>query len=138
VKYKLEVGFAVMAGVLMMGSLLFAHHGSSVSYDVSKRITLRGTVTEFVWSNPHSQVYFDVKDEKGSVVNWGGEMNSPGVLARAGWTRHSVKPGDQITVTLAPSKAPGTHVGLVGRVVLANGQALEGNQVLRPGASGAE
>jgi hypothetical protein len=137
-KYTLGVFFAAVLGILTIFSTLFAHHGSSVSYDLANRITFKGTVTEFVWSNPHAQIYFDVKDEKGKVVRWGGEMNSPGVLARAGWTRHSLQPGDQVTVTLAPSKAPGTHVGLVGRVVLANGQALEANQVLRPGANGAE
>jgi hypothetical protein len=137
-KYKFGVSFATVLGVLTILRPLFAHHGSSVSYDLANRVTLKGTVTEFAWSNPHTQVYFDVKDEKGNIAHWGGEMNSPGVLARSGWTRHSLQPGDQVTITIAPSKAPNTHVGLVGKVVLPNGQALEGNQVLRPGANGAE
>jgi hypothetical protein len=137
-KYTFGVFLAAALGILTIFSPLFAHHGSSVSYDLANRLTFKGTVTEFVWSNPHSQIYFDVKDEKGQIAHWGGEMNSPAVLSRSGWTRHSLQPGDQITITIAPTKAPGTHVGLVGRVVLANGQALEANQVLKPGTSGAE
>jgi hypothetical protein len=78
-----------------------------------------------------------VKDETGNIVHWAGEMNSPAVLSRSGWTRHSLQAGDQITISVAPSKA-GTHVGLVGRVVFANGQALEANQVLKPGTNAAE
>jgi hypothetical protein len=130
-KCQLQLSFAVLCALTMSGPLC-AHHGSSVSYDVAKRITLKGIVTEFAWSNPHVQIYFDAKDEKGDIVNWTGEMNSPGVLARGGWSRHSVKPGDQITITLVPSRAPGTHAGLAGRVVLANDQVLEGNRGLRP------
>lgn len=137
-KRSLGIYFITMMAILTIFSPLFAHHGSSVSYDLANRVTFKGTVTEFVWSNPHSQIYFDVKDDKGQIVHWGGEMNSPAVLSRSGWTRHSLQPGDQITITIAPTKVPGTHVGLVGKVVLANGQALEANQVLKPGASGAE
>lgn len=106
---------------------LFAHHGTNISYDHANPVTLTGTVTEFVWQNPHTQVYFDVKDAKGGVVHWAGEMNSPGVLTRQeGWTKRTLKAGDEVTITLFPSKA-GTPVGVVNKVV-ANGKTILDNR----------
>jgi len=115
----------LMAGVglLMMAFPIFAHHGTNASYDLSKQVTLTGVVTEFVWTNPHCQLFFDVKDDKGNVVHWAGETNSPGVLSQAGWNKRIMKPGDQITITLSPSKA-GTPVGVVRKIVLPDGQEL--------------
>jgi len=123
--------FAILLGlcvVLVMTSLpLHGHHGTNISYDHAKPITLTGTVTEFVWQNPHTQVYFDVKDAKGNVVHWAGEMNSPGVQQRnEGWTRKTIKAGDEVTVTMFPSKA-GTPVGVVNKIVL-NGKVILENR----------
>jgi hypothetical protein len=75
--------------------VLFGHHGNT-AYDETARVPIKGTVTEFVWTNPHSQIYLNVKDSSGKVVNWGVETNSPGLLTRAGWTRRSLKAGDEI------------------------------------------
>lgn len=88
---------------------------------MSKSITLTGTVTEFVWSNPHCQVFFDVKDAKDNVVNWGGELGSPTVLRNAGYDRKVFKAGDRITVTGRPSKSDST-VMLPVKVVFADGR----------------
>jgi hypothetical protein len=119
--------FALLLGVAFLGLSLYAHHGTNVSYDHSKPITLKGTVTEFVWQNPHSQVYFDVKDDKGNLVRWAGELNSPGVLSRQeGWTRRTLKPGDAIVITVFPSKA-GTPVGVVNKIEL-NGKVILANR----------
>ena len=108
-------------------AVLLAHHGTNISYDHSNPITLTGTVTEFVWQNPHSQVYFDVKDAKGNIVHWAGEMNSPGVLSRQeGWTKRTLKAGDTITITVYPSKA-GTPVGVVNKLI-ANGKTILDNR----------
>jgi hypothetical protein len=86
---------------------------------------LSGTVTEFVWSNPHVFVLFDVKDDKGNVVHWAGEMNSPGVLKAAGWSKTTLKPGDQVTLSVRPNKA-GTPVGLLSRTsLIVNGKPLQ-------------
>ena len=106
---------------------LFAHHGTAASYDATKSVTLTGTVTEFVFSNPHAQLYFDVKDSAGKVVHWGGELNSPGNLRRDGWSKDTFKPGDQVTLSVNPSKA-GTPVGNVDRLkpVIVNGKELPG------------
>src|SRR5687768_11057021 len=87
----------VLAGVvmcLMLCGTLFAHHGTGVSYDGSKEVTLTGVVTLFNFRSPHVQLYFDVKDESGKVVSWGAENDTPGNLAKQGWTRTTFKPGD--------------------------------------------
>lgn len=101
---------------------VLAHHGTNISYDHNKPITLSGTVTEFVWANPHCQLYFDVKDANGKVTHWAVELNSVSVLGREGWTKRQFQPGDQITITVFPSKAR-TTVGVADRThpILANG-----------------
>ena len=86
----------------------FAHHGTGSSYDSNKTITVAGVVDEFIWANPHSQLYINVTDAQGTVVRWGIEMNSPGVLARAGWTKRRLKPGDKVTLTMHIHHWPGT------------------------------
>lgn len=114
--------------VLLAGALsLFAHHGTNASYDNNKSVTLTGTVTEWIFSNPHSQLFFDVKDTSGTVVHWGGELQSPGNLRKEGWSKTTFKFGDQITLTVHPSRA-GTPVGVVDRSkpVVVNGKPLPG------------
>ena len=119
-------------GMLIVSTLavcgpLWAHHGNS-AYDEEHWITISGTVTEFVWSNPHCEIFMDVKDDKGAVVNWAIESQSPGILRRNNWTRTSVKPGDQITVNFAPAKN-GAPVGFTGnkngKVVFPDGHILK-------------
>ena len=91
--------FAGISLLLICGTAL-AHHGTNASYDAKKEVTLTGVVTQFNWHNPHAQLYFDVKEENGTVVSWGAELNSPGVLAREGWKKTEFKAGDVITITL--------------------------------------
>jgi hypothetical protein len=112
---------AALITALLLSAAVYAHHGSGISYNMSKSITLSGTVTEFVWSSPHCQVFFDVKDDKGNVVNWGGELGSPTVLRNAGYNRNVFKVGDRITVTGRPSKSDST-VMLPMKVVFADGR----------------
>jgi hypothetical protein len=104
---------------------LAAHHGTNASYDPTKPRTLTGTVTEFVWKNPHCQLYFDVKGANGKVAHWSGELNSPSVLGREGWTHKTFQPGDAITLTVFPSRA-GAPAGVVDRThpILSNGKEL--------------
>src|SRR5947207_6456871 len=118
------VRYALLLVGMLVSVVMFAHHGTG-TYDATKSVTLSGTVTEFAFTNPHAALYFDVKDESGKVVNWAIEMNSPGVLARAGWTKRMFKSGDQITITVRPSKA-GTPVGLINRQkpVIVNGKEV--------------
>ena len=76
----------------------FAHHSFSAEFDASKKITLKGTVTKFEWTNPHIFIYMDVKDEGGTVTHWQCEGGPPNTLMRQGWTRNDVKVGDEITI----------------------------------------
>jgi hypothetical protein len=79
---------------------LLAHHSFGAEYDTSKPIALTGIVAKIDWTNPHSFLYLDVKDDKGNVVNWKLEGYPPGVLYRTGWRKDiSVKVGDTVTVT---------------------------------------
>ena len=117
-----------LLAVLFSAGALFAHHGNS-AYDETARVPIKGTVTEFIWTNPHSQIYLDVKDSSGKVINWGVETNSPGILSRAGWTRRALKAGDQITIIVCPAKN-GQPVAYAGsgdpgtKVIFADGREL--------------
>jgi hypothetical protein len=123
VRIRLTIFLALLASVLMMGGPLAAHHGGAI-YDTKNPVTLKGVVTDFEWTNPHVQIYFDVKDDKGTLVHWACETLSPGKLARgAGWTKDSLKVGDQVTITLNPAKV-GSAVGNLRKVVLADGKVL--------------
>ena len=121
-KTRLKVS-AFLCGLFCLPAL--AHHGTSNYAQGAQAITLSGTVTEFVWSNPHVYLLFDVKDDKGNIVHWAGEMNSPGVLKNAGWTKNTLKAGDQVTLSLRPNKF-GTPVGLLSRAnMTVNGKPLQ-------------
>lgn len=116
------VRFTTICGLLALSIPLFAHHGGA-AYDNGKHIVLKGTITGFEWINPHSQVHLDVTDDKGNVEHWDFETQPPSILMHAGWTRHSLKPGDQVILTATPAKN-GSTVGLLSKVVLADGQEL--------------
>jgi hypothetical protein len=114
--------FAGLLAVLALASIpVMAHHGTAASYDANTFVTLKGTVTEFVWANPHSQVHWDVKGDDGKVVNWGGELHSIAQLIKNGWNKNLLKPGDEITVTGHASKAGAPYM-VVTSLKLANGK----------------
>jgi Family of unknown function (DUF6152) len=92
----------MVASVLLVSAPLFAHHGR-VGYDNKKVLTLKAKVTEFDWTNPHVQILFDAPDEKGVAQHWDVEGTNPFGASRAGWTKNSFKPGDQITITFHPA-----------------------------------
>jgi len=114
--------FAVATGLIVIAVPIFAHHGNA-EYDEKRPLTIKGTVTEFMWASPHSKIFLDAKDANGSVVHWSIETLSPGKLARAGWTKDAVKPGDQITVTFSPAKN-GSPTGFLQKVVFLDGKQL--------------
>jgi hypothetical protein len=96
---------AILAASLVAGttSLAMAHHSFS-AFDVTKEKVITGTIKKFDWSNPHTWAWIDVPNEQGGVDTWGVEGMSPNYLARRGWSRTTLKPGDKITVTLRPMK----------------------------------
>jgi Family of unknown function (DUF6152) len=86
------------AGVFLMAAPLLAHHSFSAEYDSAKRVTLKGIVSKVDWMNPHVYFYIDVKDDGGSITNWALEMGPPNGLQRSGWTRNTIKVGDEVIV----------------------------------------
>ena len=116
-----SVSIAAM-GVLLMAVPLVAHHGAA-ALDTGKEVTLKGTVTEWIWSNPHCFLQFDAKDTSGSVRNWAVETQNPTAMTQRGWSRTSFKAGDTVTVTLEPVKN-GQPIGRLLTVILANGEKL--------------
>ena len=100
---KLPVLIAIAVSAFVVSAPLFAHHAAAL-YDRDHPITLKGIVTEYLFTNPHVQIKFDVKDENGNVANWDAESAPPQRLYRAGWNTKTLKPGDEITVTGAPYK----------------------------------
>ena len=112
---------ALVTFVLAFSSPVLAHHGSA-QFE-TKEVTLQGTITEFDWSNPHTEIYFDVKESNGKVVHWGCETLSPAKLKRAGWDSKIVKPGDMVTIDLVAAKN-GAPVGYLHRLVLPDGRMM--------------
>ena len=123
---------ALAASFLLFAIPLFAHHGAS-EYDMTKILTLHGTVTELQYVNPHTMLSFTVKDDAGKLTEWQGELPSPNLLSRRGWSRSIVKPGDQITVIGAPSKN-GEKGMQIKKLVFPDGHELPGT-VLPPDSS---
>jgi len=92
-----------IAAVFSASGLVFAHHGAA-AFITDQTVTVKGTVTELVYMNPHVQVYWESKNDKGVSEKWQGELTAPNKLTRAGWTKRTLKPGDQITVSGNPNK----------------------------------
>jgi DNA/RNA endonuclease YhcR with UshA esterase domain len=120
---KLRV-FSLLAVALVAACCpLFAHHGNA-SYDTSKQITVTGTVTEFVWANPHVYLRMDVKDESGSIQHWVIEGQNAVTQANAGWTKDMFKPGDQVSIGATPAKN-GRQIGRFKGSIVINGKLFK-------------
>jgi hypothetical protein len=127
VNQKLMMVFVLAACLLFVSVPVFAHHGVA-GYDMTKTITLHGTVTKFEWSNPHCVIFVEAKNADGEVQNWTLELAAPSLLSRAGWTKNSMKTGDEITADVHPAQN-GAHVGISSTItfilkIVINGQPL--------------
>jgi hypothetical protein len=112
--------FALAIGLFVASAPVLAHHGAS-AYETKKLTTLKGTVTDFQFMNPHSEIFFEVKNADGKVEKWSAEAASMVTMSRLGWSRNLFKPGDQITVVGNRAKN-GSPTMRLSKVVLANGK----------------
>jgi hypothetical protein len=113
----------VIAVLSTFAASLFAHHGRGATYDMNKRVTLKGHVSRVDWRNPHVVIYMDVKDADGKVVTWGFENAGVSQLAQAGYSRNTLKLGQEITAIVNPA-ANGAPTAIVVKVILADGSEI--------------
>jgi hypothetical protein len=129
VRSKSLLVFALAVGLSSVSLPLFAHHGNN-GYDSGKKITQKGTVTQWIWSNPHCLLRYDVTDDKGQVVHWLAETQAPVNMVAGGWRQTSLKPGDEITITIEPMKN-GRPAGRIEYVTLPIGTTLHGQTAFK-------
>lgn len=103
---------SAVAAVLFLAGSASAHHGTA-GYDMVKVVTLTGPVTKVDWTNPHIVIYMDAKDAQGNLQHWTLELSAPLLMQRFGWTKDSVKAGDQLVAETHPAKN-GAPVGISG------------------------
>jgi uncharacterized protein DUF6152 len=113
---------ALYVALLAFAGGAFAHHGTA-NYDTAKTITVKGVVSGFNFINPHVEILWDAKDKAGEAQKWQGELTSPNRLTRLGWSKNSIKPGDEITISGYPTKS-GSNEIWIQKVVLGSGDEL--------------
>ena len=117
----------LLTTAFLLSASAFAHHGrASYSQDI---ISLEATVTEFRFVNPHVQVYFDITTEAGEIEQWQGELTAPNRLARGGWTKTTLQPGDQIRITGRAARNDG-HSVAINEIIMPDGEAIPLGEVL--------
>jgi len=115
--------YALVVALMAVSVPAAAHHGVANLYDMTKTVTLKGTIVKFEWTNPHNQIWFDVKEENGMVTHWVVATEPPQVMLERGWSRRSLKFGDEITAYVFAAKN-GAPVGNLQRLVFADGHEL--------------
>lgn len=121
-RMKILHAFAIVLTAGALATPALAHH-SFTMFDMTKRITLSGTVTSFEWTNPHSYIEIDVPDEKGTVKHWSIELGSPSILMQSGWKFNIIKPGEKLTLIINPLKS-GQAGGFLNTMTLPDGRVL--------------
>ena len=119
----LVLGVVAAGGLLLTGARVSAHHSFAAEFDANQPVELKGTVSRIEWMNPHAYFYIEVKDGSGKMTSWGLEMGSPNGLMRQGWTRNSMKIGDEVVVEGSRAK-DGSNIANARSVVLGNGEKL--------------
>jgi hypothetical protein len=100
---KLGIISFAMIGLFSICVPIFAHHGNA-AYETDKSVNVKGTVTDYIWSNPHVFVKVDVKDDSGNMAHWIVEAQNPVSMLAIGWTKNTFKPGDQVEIDAMPAK----------------------------------
>lgn len=116
---------------LLSAPLAFAHHSFAVHFEAEASKEVKGVVESFKFANPHGMLYFNVTDANGQVTKWRAETNSPNILRRRGWSRDSLKPGDEITVLGFPAR-DGTSYMRISKITFADGHVLVGQGAAPP------
>jgi Family of unknown function (DUF6152) len=129
VKRAIMIFALAVVGLSSASTPLFAHHGTA-AFD-NKKVTMKGTVTEWMWSNPHCLLLFDVKGDDGQVTHWIGETQNPITMINGGWSKAAMKPGDEVTVVMNPVKN-GRPLGRIVTVTLPSGKTLDASAGIRP------
>jgi len=120
---KLLLTLVLTALYSLATSPLLAHHGRGATYDMKKRVTLKGTVSRIEWRNPHVLIYMDVNDADGKVVTWGFENSGVSTLAQEGYNRNTLKVGQPITAIVNPA-ANGAPTAIIVKIILADGSEI--------------
>ena len=114
---------SLVAGLMLLaaGTVSLAHHGRA-AYG-NEQVSLQATITEFRFINPHVQIYFDITSEEGELQHWQGEVTAPNRLARAGWTKTTLQPGDQVKISGDRARNGGNAVR-ISELILADGTSM--------------
>jgi uncharacterized protein DUF6152 len=115
--------YVVIGALLATAAPALAHHSFSLDFDRDKPVTLNGTITKVLWTNPHVYTYIDTKDDKGKMTNWKIEMGSPSDLIKSGWTKTTLKPGSTVTIQGWRAK-DGTNCANAEAFTMADGKQL--------------
>ena len=118
---KIIVALLIGISVLTCSIAGMPHHGTNTTYDRAKTVVLKGTVTQFKFTNPHVQVYINVENENGKVLNWDLEATSVYYWSNSGWNKTSLKPGDHVVATINPART-GSPTGNLFKLVTAGGK----------------
>jgi Family of unknown function (DUF6152) len=120
---RLLIAAVFIAGTLIASAPLWAHHGNA-EFNTEKTVTVKGTVTEWFWANPHCFLKFDEKMDSGEIKHWVVETSNPPDMINNGWSKYSLKAGDEVSVTMHQVKDSTKPIGRVVRVVLPDGKTL--------------
>jgi hypothetical protein len=115
--------FLLIAGLSLLAAPALAHHGRGATYDTKRQVSLKGTVAEVLWRNPHIVIYVDAPDESGKVVRWTIEHSNITTLAQQGYGRNTLRAGQEVTAVVFPG-SDGTPKGLCAKIVLADGREI--------------
>ena len=120
---KKQITCLVLLAAVALAVPLAAHHGRGATFDMKKRVTLKGTVSQVKWQNPHVLIFIDVTDDAGKAVTWAFENSNTHTLAQQGYNRNTLKIGQPVTAIVNPA-ANGEPLGIIVKVILADGKEI--------------